>query len=147
MEFLKSYVVLAPYATLIGVIFAIYQFWRNVEQSKTSFEDSISKEYRDIFNNIPYKALIGKTLIGEEMTQASNVIYNYIDLCNEQIFLRRTGRVREDTWNNWQEGMSINFSLPIFLYISEEVFKELPDSFTGLKRVMSENYNTDPKNW
>lgn len=147
MEFLKSYVVLAPYATLIGVIFAIYQFWRNVEQSKTSFEDSISREYRDISNNIPYNALIGKTLIGEEMTQASNVIYNYIDFCNEQIFLRRTGRVREDTWNNWQEGMSINFSLPIFLYISEEVFKELPDSFTGLKRVMSENYSTDPKNW
>ena len=111
MEFLKSYVVLAPYATMIGVMFAMYQFWRNTEQSKTSFEDSISKEYRDISNNIPYNALIGKALIGEEINQASNEIYNYIDFCNEQIFLRKTGRVRKDTWNNWQEGMSINFSL------------------------------------
>lgn len=96
---------------------AIYQVRKNTEQSITAFEDSISKEYRDISNNIPYNALIGKTLTGEEITQASNVIYNYIDFCNEQIFLRRTGRVREDTWNNWQKGMSINFSLPIFIYI------------------------------
>lgn len=51
---------------------AIYQVWRNTEQSKTTFEDSISKEYRDISQNIPYNALIGKSLIGEEIKQASN---------------------------------------------------------------------------
>lgn len=126
---------------------AIYQFWRNTEQSKTTFEDSISKEYRDISQNIPYNALIGKSLIGEEIKQASNEIYNYMDFCNEQIFLRKSGRVRKSTWNNWQEGMRTNFSLPIFIDVSKEVFEELPDIFTELRKVMAQNYSTDPKEW
>ncbi|ALF60781.1 hypothetical protein [Psychrobacter urativorans] len=128
-------------------MFAVYQFWINTQQSKTTFEDSISKEYRDIFKNIPYSALIGKTLIDEEVNQATNGIYNYMDFCNEQIFLRKTGRVRKDTWNNWQEGMCTNFLLPIFVSVSKEVFEELPNIFTELRRVMAENYSTDPKKW
>jgi len=126
---------------------AIYQVWRNTEQSKTTFEDSISKEYRDISKNIPYNALLGKTLVGEEINQALNEIYNYMDFCNEQIFLRKTNRVRKNTWNNWQEGMCTNFSLPIFASVSKEVFEELPDTFKELRKVMDQKYNTDPKKW
>lgn len=76
-------------------MFAVYQFWINTQQSKTTFEDSISKEYRDIFKNIPYNALIGKTLTDEEVNQAAKEIYNYMDFSNEQIFLRKTGRVKK----------------------------------------------------
>lgn len=144
---MKDYVFLVSYITLIGAVFAVYQFWINTQQSKTTFEDSISKEYRDIFKNIPYNALIGKALTDEEVNQVANEIYNYMDFCNEQIFLRKTGRVREDTWNNWQEGMCTNFSLPIFISVSNEVFEELPDIFTELRRVIFENYSTDPKKW
>lgn len=126
---------------------AIYQVWKNTEQSITTFEDSISKEYRDISKCILYNALIGKNLVSEEVNQASNEIYNYMDFCNEQIFLRKTGRVRKSTWNNWQEGMCTNFSLPKFESVSKEVFEELPDTFTELRRVMAQNYKTDPKKW
>ena len=126
---------------------AIYQVRKNTEQSITTFEDSISKEYRDISKCIPYNALIGKALVGEESNQAANEIYNYMDFCNEQIFLRKTCRVRKKTWNNWQEGMCTNFSLPIFESVSKEVFEELPDTFTELRKVMAENYSTDPKKW
>ncbi len=126
---------------------ALYQVWKNTEQSKTTFEDSLSKEYRDISKNIPYNALIGKELDDEEKNQACNEIYNYMDFCNEQIFLRKSGRVRRNTWNNWQEGMCTNFSLPIFVRVSEEVFKELPDTFKELRMVKQLKYNTDPKKW
>jgi len=126
---------------------AIYQVWRNTEQSKTTFEDSISKEYRDISKSIPYNALLGKTLVGDEIDQTLNEIYNYMDFCNEQIFLRKSGRVRKDTWNNWQEGMCTNFSLPIFASVAKEVFEKLPDTFKELRKVMDQNYKTDPKKW
>lgn len=126
---------------------AIYQVWRNTEQSKTTFEDSISKEYRDISKSIPYNALLGKTLVGNEIEQTLNEIYNYMDFCNEQIFLRKSGRVRKDTWNNWQEGMRTNFSLPIFASTAKDVFEELPSTFNELKKVMDQKYNTDPKKW
>jgi len=126
---------------------ALYQVRKNTEQSKTTFEDSLSKEYRDISKNIPYNALIGKELDGNEKNQASNEIFNYMDFCNEQIFLRKSGRVRKNTWNNWQEGMCTNFSLPIFASVSEEVFNALPDTFVELRKVIEQKFNTDPNNW
>jgi hypothetical protein len=126
---------------------ALYQVWKNTEQSKTTFEDSLSKEYRDIARNIPYNALIGKELDDNEKNQASNEIFNYMDFCNEQIFLRKSGRVRKNTWNNWQEGMCTNLSLPIFVSVSEEVFNALPDTFVELRKVIEQNFNTDPNNW
>lgn len=61
--------------------------------------------------------------------------------------MRKSGRVRKSTWNNWQEGMRTNFSLPIFIDVSKEVFEELPDIFTELRKVMAQNYSTDPKEW
>jgi hypothetical protein len=126
---------------------AIYQVWRNTEQSKTTFEDSMSKEYRDISKSIPYNALLSKTLVDDEIDQTLNQIYNYMDFCNEQIFLRKSGRVRKDTWSSWQEGMCTNFSLPIFARTAEQVFEQLPDTFSELKKVMYLKYNTDPKKW
>ncbi|GGI98781.1 hypothetical protein GCM10007978_40720 [Shewanella hanedai] len=126
---------------------ALYQVWKNTEQSKTTFEDSLSKEYRDISKNIPYNALIGKKLNDDEKSQAYNEIFNYMDFCNEQIFLRQSGRVRKNTWNNWQEGMHTNFSLPIFASVSAEVFKELPGTFQELRKVIEQKFNADPNKW
>ena len=76
-----------------------------------------------------------------------NKIYNYMDFCNEQIFLRKNGRVRENTWMDWQNGMKINFSLPIFDETSKKVFEKLPDIFHELRMVKDKNFDTDPKKW
>lgn len=70
-----------------------------------------------------------------------------MDLCNEQIFLRISGRVRKKTWNNWQEGMLTNFSLRVFDRASQEVFSKLSHNFKELKRVQNSGYKTDPKKW
>ena len=126
---------------------ALFQIWRNAEQSKTTFEDSLTKEYREIIRKIPYKALVGDKLNGDEKNEAFNEIFNYMDICNEQIFLRMSGRVRISTWLNWQEGMETNFSLSIFEIVSKEVFDKLPSNFKELKRVQESKYNTDPKKW
>ena len=147
MEFFKEYVFLAPYATSIGVIVAMFQIWRNTLQSKTTFEDSISKEYREIIRAIPYNALIGATLTKEEENKVFNEIYNYMDFCNEQIFLRKNRRIRKGTWLNWQSGMKMNFALPIFKIASEKVFDDLSDIFKELRTVKDANFDTDPKNW
>jgi len=129
----------------VGV--ALFQIWRNAEQSKTTFEDSLTKEYREIIRKISYKALVGDELNGDEKNEAFNEIFNYMDICNEQIFLRMSGRVRHDTWLNWQEGMKTNFSLSIFKTASKEVFDKLPSNFKELKKVQGSEYNTDPKKW
>ena len=107
IEILKKFSFLAPYATALGVVVAMVQLWRTATQSVTTFEDSISKEYREITRRIPYKALVGIEMSDVEKEEALNEIYNYMDLCNEQIFLRKAKRVRKTTWNDWQEGMKI----------------------------------------
>jgi hypothetical protein len=147
LEILKEYVFLAPYATTIGVVVALIQIWRNAEQSKTTFEDSLTKEYREIIRRIPYKALVGEILDSEEKNEAFNEIFNYMDICNEQIFLRMSDRVRTKTWLNWQEGMKTNFSLPIFDTASKEVFDKMTNNFNELRKVKKLKYNTDPKKW
>lgn len=107
----------------------------------------MNKEYRDIVRRIPYKALIGEELCASEKDAANNEIYNYMDLCNEQIYLRMSNRVREKTWNNWQEGMKTNFSLNFFEHASTEVFQKLSLNFLELQKVKRLGYKTDPKKW
>jgi hypothetical protein len=107
----------------------------------------MNKEYRDIIQRIPYKALIGEELRASEIDATNNEIYNYMDLCNEQIYLRMSNRVRKKTWNNWQEGMSTNFSLHAFENTSTEVFKKLPSNFNELQKVKQLGYKTDPRKW
>ena len=133
IETLQKWAFLAPYATSIGVLIAMFQLIRSASQSITAFEDSISKEYREIIRKIPYNALIGVELGNTEKDHARNEIYNYMDLCNEQIFLRSSNRVRLKTWQEWQDGMKLNFELPFFKETSEQIYSKLPDSFTELR--------------
>ena len=132
---------------MIGVVVALIQIWRNAEQSKTTFEDSLTKEYREIIRKMPYKAFVSEILNSEEENEAFNEIFNYMDLCNEQIFLRMSRRVRKKTWLNWQEGMKTNFFLPIFDTASKKVFDKMVNNFNELRKVKKLKYNTDPKKW
>ncbi|MAY40001.1 MULTISPECIES: hypothetical protein [Spongiibacter] len=147
IEILKKFSFLAPYATALGVVVAMVQLWRTATQSVTTFEDSISKEYREITRRIPYKALVGIEMSDVEKEEALNEIYNYMDLCNEQIFLRKAKRVRKTTWNDWQEGMKLNFGLPFFREASEEILDRLPTTFNELRKVQDSGYKTDPGKW
>jgi hypothetical protein len=147
IESLKEFSFLAPYATACGVIVAMVQLWRTATQAVTTFEDSISKEYREITRRIPYKALVGIEMTDEEKNIALNEIYNYMDLCNEQIFLRKAKRVRKNTWNDWQEGMRLNFGLPFFQEASNEILNRLPTTFNEFRRVKESGYRTDPREW
>lgn len=123
------------------------QIWRGFDQSRTSFEDSMTREYREIMQRIPYKALLGEELSPDQKDTAYNEVFNYMDLCNEQIFLRMSGRVRCKTWNNWNEGMLTNFSLKLFDNASKEIFDKLPNNFKELRKLREQSYKSDPKKW
>lgn len=138
---------LVPYATVFGVGVAAHQIRRSNIQQRVMFEDSINKEYRDIIQRIPYKVLIGDEVPLSEANAVHNEIYNYMDLCNEQIYLRMSDRVSKKTWNNWQEGMKTNFELKVFNDTLGEVFEKLPSNFIELQSVKALNFSTDPKKY
>jgi hypothetical protein len=119
----------ASVATAFGVVMAWWQIREARRQAVTSFEDSMSREYRDIAQKLPVAALLGDPLREEELTGNLDDFYHYIDLTNEQVFLRQRGRVRADTWINWRDGI------------------QTPDSFEELRRLEAEHFGSDPRDW
>ncbi len=119
----------ASVATSIAVGIAAYQIWRAKQQSITSFEDDFTRQYREIIQRIPVKALLNEKLSDDDFQMALNEIYNYIDLTNEQIFLRRQNRIRSKTWENWRDGMKANLALPAFKRAWGMIKKKTPNNF------------------
>lgn len=136
---------ISAFGTTAGVIFAAVQLWRSKQQQVLRFEDEIAKEYREIARKIPVEALLGKP--PKENSDALNNIYTYIDFCNEQIFLRKKGKIRKSTWENWLEGIEANMRLPAFQEAWCEIQGCLPNLFTELRRLENEGFKTDPKKW
>ena len=95
----------ASVATAVGVIVASWQIILTKQQARTQFEDELVNQYREIIRCIPVEALLGKTLMGAQQSSARDAIYRYIDLSNQQIFLRQHGRASKKTWENWQDGI------------------------------------------
>lgn len=118
----------------------------SIEQSRTQFEDSLAKEYRDLIQRLPLEALLKKKLSDEEYNKAKPVLFHYINLTNDQIFLRSKGRISLEVWNDWQGGIKYNLSLPTFKKFWEEINPKI-ESFKELRKLEQEKFNTDPKKW
>ncbi|MEL0083214.1 MAG: hypothetical protein VW985_09285 [Gammaproteobacteria bacterium] len=147
MEIYETARVVASLATAIGVAIAAWQIRRNAEQTRTAFEDSLNKEYRELMRPVPLNALVGETVAEKEAELAKDAIYNYLDFCNQQVYLRKKKRVRKATWLEWQEGMKTNFSLPLFTEVAQLVFARLPEIFSELRKVRELGFNVDPAEW
>jgi len=147
-ELLKIIKLTASLATSVGVGIAAYQIWQAKKQSITTFEDDFTRQYREIIQRIPVKALLNENLSDDDFQMALNEIYNYIDLTNEQIFLRRQNRIRSQTWENWRDGMKSNLELPAFKRAWEMIKERTPDNFFEELRCLEIlNFKRDPKFW
>lgn len=138
---------LAAAATAIGVFFATAQLWMQRGQARTSFEDALSKEYREVAQSLPIAALLGEELSDAGQKDALDEFYRYIDLTNEQIFLRVNGRVSRAAWRNWADGIHANLSRPAFKAAWAEIKTRAPGSFGELRRLEYEAFRIDPRWW
>lgn len=126
---------IASIATAVGVVVAAWQLWLTRKQSCTSFEDSLAKEYRELAATLPTKALLGEPLTDEEHAEYFDEFYRYIDLCNEQAFLHKTGRISEDTWTFWNDGIATNLARPAFSRVWREIAARANNDFSELRRL------------
>lgn len=104
----------ANLATAAGVLLAAWQLYLAKGQAESQFEDSLNAQYRSMLEELPLNALLGRRLNHDEITAQLPVFYRYFDLCNEQAFLFKERRVREETWTNWREGIEQNIARPGF---------------------------------
>lgn len=85
-------------------------------------------------------------MLEDEFKQAFPALLSYIDLSNEQVFLRMNGRIRRATWNDWREGIKSNLRRPAFAKAWSAV-KDKTNSFSELRRLESTCFRKDPRGW
>jgi len=131
----------------VGTVFLTYrQVKLRKEQATTQFEDDLSREYRELARELPVKALLGDELTDEEFEEQFPDLYYYVDLSNEQVFLRFEERVSKETWENWQDGIESNLKRPAFRMAWNEI-KDRSDTFQELRRLEQNDFQTDPAEW
>ncbi len=135
---------IASIATAAGVAVAAWQIWESRRLAQMSFEDAVDQQYRDLAMQIPVDALLGKDIPAEVKPKVREIIYNYLDLCNEQAYLRKKKRISATRWGEWCEGIQNNLSKPVFREVWEEVKSEAPDEFTALTELERDGFNGDP---
>jgi hypothetical protein len=126
---------LASVATAAGVGVAAWQLRHSQRQNVTTFEDSFAREYRELTATLPTKALLGEPLTEQEHQEHFDEFYRYFDLCNEQVFLHQSGRIRRSTWQYWRDGMASNFKRPAFERAWNEVCERANSDFSELRAL------------
>ncbi len=137
----------ASIATAVAVFLAAWQLWLTKRQAVVQFEDDLVEQYRNLLGVLPVEALLGEPLDDSKHKDALQQFYRYIDLTNEQIFLRMSGRVTKSTWLNWSDGIRSNLGRPAFVRAWQEVKERSPKSFMELRRLENERFESDPRSW
>jgi hypothetical protein len=131
----------------VGVLLLLWQIWLAKKQATTAFEDSMAKEYRELAAKIPTEALLGEDLNPEDFKKTFGEFYHYIDLSNEEVFLRQRNRITEKTWKYWLDGIKSNLSKPAFKRAWEEIKEKADGSFMELRRLEENGFEGDPHTW
>ena len=138
---------IASFVTAIGVFFAVLQLRLTKQQAVTTFEDTIAHEYRDLSTRIPKKAFLGEELSDDEYASSIREFFHYIDLSNEEVFLRKIGRVRCKTWTFWRDGIKSNLRRPAFKRAWDDISGKVPNDFKELRDLILSDYKDDPRDW
>lgn len=126
---------LASLVTACGVGVAIKHLKLLHIQSMSNFEDAFAKEYRVLASMIPTKALLGESLSNREHRDSFDEFYHYFDMCNEQAFLNKSGRISPQTWIFWRDGMFANMQRPAFSRAWLEVATRSDGDFLELREL------------
>lgn len=70
-------VAISGIVTAAGVFFVAWQIILSKKQARVQFEDSLTKEFREIIKTIPIEALLNEDC---NQTDKLHAFYNYIDL-------------------------------------------------------------------
>lgn len=129
-------------ATAIAAVFTAFGAWAAVrqlrlleQQSVTSFEDGLVDEYRDIAKDLPLDALLGVDMSAPKVAEVLPVFYRYFDLCNQQVFLHKQGRIRAETWVLWKDGIESNLRRPAFARAWAEIAAKAIGDFDELRAL------------
>jgi len=132
-------------ATAIGVAFVAWQVRLSKKQTQAAFEDQLDQQYRSLTIDLPVDILTGKHPQAQDKNRVRELIYNYLDLTNEQIYLRVKGHISKQTWISWSAGIQAHLRRPAFSSVFNEIKSKC--GFSYLERLVDEGFLSDPKVW
>lgn len=138
---------IAGLATATGVVVAAWQLYFSKSQNITSFEDTLAAEYRALCQKLPIEALLCQPIDEHILEQHLREFFHYFTLTNDQIFMRKKGRVRYPTWSEWADGIAQNMAAPAFKAAWDQISERDGQSFSELRTFLSMGPSSDPKRW
>ena len=138
---------IASAATAIGVGIGVVQLHLSRRIAQTQLEDSLAQQYRALAKEIPVDSLIGKEVPSDQWPAIRELIFNYLDLSNEQVALRANRRIGKRTWLDWCDGIRENLEKPAFNKLWAEIKEHAPGTFSFFERLEASEYREDPTSW
>lgn len=83
-----------------------------------SFNSRYDEKLNDVFNRMAINDDSKKT---KELKKSEKLlIIDYFNLCSEEFLWYRKGRIPQEIWEAWEQGIIINLSLPLVKTLFEE---------------------------
>jgi hypothetical protein len=96
---------------------------------------------------IPVGALLGAEAELPMRAELLGVFYRYIDLTNQQVFLRSQQRISAATWINWRDGIAHQLRRPAFAAAWTQIKRDAPEDFLELRQLEDSGFTDDPADW
>lgn len=122
---------LASTATAIGVVVATYQLAQGRRQLREGFERSFVDRFERIIACVDLEILLDGGSIDHDDRSLMRALYDYFQLCEEELYFRAHRRVSRSTWHDWWYGIRIVLTVP-----------EVAAAFTALKHRAEQRSGT-----
>lgn len=141
---------LAAVATAAAVFVGACALLLQRYQARTAFEDAVVRQYREIIRpGLLANAILLNLLAGvpEHRRERLQQVYLYLDLCNEQVFLRSIGRISRSTWRiQWSDGIRGYVEGNPAIASDWHLIKSKTNDFRELRCFEARGWS-DPRHW
>lgn len=124
--------------TLLAVLAAVVQVFMRSKMMHRDIEGTFVQRYWQIMDRrSPEFVLTGKPSAADEI-----VILQYLQLCEDEISLRRVGTVTKATWLFWERAIRNQLAVPAY---AEVVTKTDASQFKSIRALLAARSGYDPK--
>lgn len=101
---------MANLATAVGALSVAWQISESRRQARVEFEQTFVNRYQTIIRQVALPVRLGESDDIDPSTLEA--LYDYFELCEEEFYFRKHGKVLDSTWQEWMVGMRSNFARP-----------------------------------
>lgn len=135
----------AEIATAVAAFIAVVQLWLFMRQRKAEFELKFDARYEDCVRRLSLGALLDESEYDSSDEDARRALYDYFELCEQEVHYRIGRRITRKTWREWRDGIELNFAKPFFREGWDDLGAAAPSQFAEFRKYFSHLAHIQPK--